>query len=177
MIKPKLFILAGISYSGKSTLSKHLINHYSAETVSYDEVYPSVEATLPAGTGKTEEWKEVQRVTRSRVRDLLLSGFNVIYDDLSIEDIDRKQLLSLAAECGAVGIILYMDTPIEIIRERQRANDITKGRAEMDEENLQFTLSKLEKPSPEESIWVSPDENPQNIFNRIDSSSKSDVLT
>ena len=64
--------------------------------------------------------RAIQALARGAVRDALESGKNVIFDDLLVKPDVREALQLLAQESGARVMVIFLDTPVEVVRERQR---------------------------------------------------------
>jgi predicted kinase len=123
MNKKILIILCGEAFSGKSTLSKTLTDKYGAKIVGIDEVYFATENILALESTPDEDdaslWKNLWAVVFQGVKNHLLLGNSVIVDDNCFRLSRRDQLRSLAQETNAKSILVYADTPPEVLKERK----------------------------------------------------------
>src|SRR5689334_894608 len=128
-MKPVLYIMSGLSFSGKTTLAKQLIKPLHAELLSYDfDIWSVYKTTLPPDISKTDEWVTLETTARERIAALLEAGKNIIFDDLNVEKRDRDALRETAYASNAHSLVIYMDVPAEVAIERQKTNDVTRGR-------------------------------------------------
>ena len=140
--------MCGLSFSGKTTLARRISEATRSTVVSYDELYEHAPRD-PAITG-VEEWRLVTRLVHEQTRARLAAGESVIVDNLNEDMIDRDQLRAIASEQGVEAIVVYVDTPLEVISQRRRRNDLHRERGFTSDEQFEFVSSKFEPPSPNE---------------------------
>lgn len=151
-MKPKLIVLSGLPFSGKSTLAKELSEALYIKILSYDhDVYAKHKDRVPSGTSPAKEYEIIQGIARDHLRSLLTKGESIIYDDLNLEKSDRQPLLELARQCNAKPYIIFVDTPLSVIEERRKANLQKPSRGHISEEKMQLNISLLQRPSPDEN--------------------------
>lgn len=154
---PILYMLTGLPFSGKSTLAKQLAEALQLKVLSYDhDIYEHYKDTVPAGTSKAEEFDRVQAIAHEHLRALLERGESVIYDDLNLEESDRQKVQEVVHACHARSVIIYANTPLDVIQKRREANNTTHGRGPISESTMQLDISLFQPPRPEESVWVEP---------------------
>ena len=152
---PTLYIMSGLSFSGKTTLAKQLVDPLDAQLLSYDiDIWSKYKPTLPEGISKAEEWNVVEAKAREHIAELLKTGNNVIFDDLSVEKRDRDLLRQTAEECGANALVIYMDIPTEVVIQRQKQNETTHRRGLTSDDNMQLVISQLHKPESDEMAVI-----------------------
>ena len=158
-MKPTLYIMCGLSFSGKTSLAKQLAGFLEATVLSYDhDIWTVFKPTLPKDITKTDEWVFIETKAREHIAKLLQAGKNVIFDDLSVEVRDRDALRKTASENGANSIVVYMDTPIEEVIRRQKTNSITQERDVTSDENMRLVISQLQPPTTDEvAVTIRPD--------------------
>lgn len=158
-MKPKLFALSGLPFSGKSTLAKKLSEALSVKILSYDhDIYAHHKNEVPSGTSPAKEYELVQAIAHKKLRSMLKSGESVIYDDLNLERTDREILISIAHDCNAQYYLIFVDTPLDIIEQRRKTNMQLPNRDHIDEAKMQLDISLLQRPRPNDgAIYVRPD--------------------
>lgn len=157
--------MSGLSFSGKSRLAEWIAPKLEAEIVSYDVIYTELKPTFPSEISKVDEWEKIEKEARRRIARILQGGRSVIYDDLSVERVDRDRLRQLAEENDAAFKVVFLDTPLELIRARQRENEKTRERGTTSESNMQLVISQLSPPgSDEAAVVVTPDTEPQRVL-------------
>lgn len=138
-----LYIMCGLAFSGKSTLSKKIALEKGFKCVAFDEMWQKVDK---------KSWKLVRKACLSEVSELLKSGLSVIYDDNNPRFEHREEFRKVAQKLRAKVTVIYLNTPIEIIREREIKNRITKDRHEVDPINFNKVASDLEIPNQNEKF-------------------------
>ncbi len=158
MDKQFLIILCGEAFSGKSTLAKQLAEKYKAKMVSIDQVYFATESILALENTPDEDdgllWKNLWTVVFQGVKNHLLLGNSVIVDDNCFRLARRDQLRSLSNEMGVKTILIYVDTPAEVLKERKERNKISKERHDVPSAWMEADAIKFERPTESESHIV-----------------------
>jgi predicted kinase len=120
----RMWILCGLSFSGKSTLARRLATEHGAEVVSLDAINEE-RGVGHGGDGlPVSVWGETLDLALKRVDDLLASGRDVVMDDTACYRWMRDRFREVAARRGAEVKLLFLDTPLaEIARRRAAATD------------------------------------------------------
>ncbi|MFI5733646.1 AAA family ATPase [Kribbella sp. NPDC051587] len=147
---PKLVLLCGTSFSGKSTVARTLAPRLGATVVSLDEI--NARRGLWGGDGiPVEEWIRTHGEATAETRELLSTGTSVIVDDTSSPRFLRDAWRSLATEVEAEFTLLYVDIDHAVIHERRKANHATRQRQDVSDEVLAQHLADFDPPHPDES--------------------------
>ena len=159
MKTPVLYLMCGLSFSGKTTLAKQIAERTGAAYVAYDHLWgaaiPPLEPPLPGW----DDWLLVRKLARTCVAELLRAGRSVVYDDLNLEREDRADFRRVARAGGAECVVVYLETPIEVVLERRALNDRERARGETTLEKLRFDAAKLEPPGARErTVVVRPED-------------------
>ena len=150
-MRPVLIAMCGLPFSGKSVLARSLGHALGIRVLSYDfEVYQAFRHLVPAGSSVTAEYGFVQGVARRRIGEHLVAGGRLIYDDLLLERDDRRKLAEVTAACRAELILVYLDTPAEVIAERRARNSRARTRASVPDAKLALDSSLLQPPGDDE---------------------------
>jgi predicted kinase len=150
----KLYIMCGVAFSGKSTLAKKVAEYKRAVLVSQDQIWFQKKKELHLDIDKDEDWDMVQQLSKEEVRQTLLNGHSVVYDDISLKYDNRESLREIAQECGAETVLIYLDTPRSVQQERQTKNAETKERHDVPEHIINWGLEELEIPQENEKAFV-----------------------
>jgi len=120
-----LFIMVGISGSGKSTYAKAIelqLKQKGSEVgiVSTDEIRGEI-----CGGNQSDQSKnsEVFKIAHSRIEEILSLGVNVIFDATNLARDDRKIPIKIARENGAKVVAIVLNTPLTVSIERNRTRE------------------------------------------------------
>ena len=151
--RPTIYLMCGLAFSGKSTLAARVAERIDACVVSLDQINAS--RGLHGGLGiPTEEWARSHRQALEQTEHLLHAGRSVIVDDTNCYRWMREDYRQVAARCGGVSAIIYMDVPVELAMERTRTNQRTRERHPVKVEILADLADHFEKPGADENVLV-----------------------
>lgn len=140
--------MCGVGFSGKSTLSKKIAEHLGATLISWDAIYFEMKDKLSADNASNE----LAKLSMERISDALRNGKSVVFDFTSLKRAHREKLRNLAKEFNADSKIIFLDTPIEVQKERQELNKVTKERHDVKQEYLDYAIAELEVPAEDENV-------------------------
>jgi len=167
-MKPTLYIMCGLGFSGKSTLAKAIATHTGATLVSQDAIwFEKLEEAKTAGQKPT--YLSVLEISKAKIREALQSGKSAIFDNTNAGFNHREEFRQIANECGATAVVVYLNVSNEELLRRQEANRVTKDRHDVQEKDLQKVRDHFEAPTAEENfIQFLPNENVTDwLTNRI----------
>lgn len=148
--------MCGVGFSGKSTLAKKIAEHTGAVLISQDAMY--FEKELNLNLDNDDQWRMLLDMCKERILENLKNGKSVVFDSVNTRFEHREELRQLAKSAGAGTKVVFLDTPIDIQRERQEKNRETKARPDVKQEYLDQAINELEVPTSEENVLVfSPD--------------------
>jgi len=153
-MKQILYIMCGVGFSGKSTLAKRIAEHTGAILVSQDTLFFEKEKELNLDQDSDEQWRMLLDMCLERIRENLSAGKSVVFDNTNTKFEHRDELRKLAKSVGAETKVIFLDTPIEIQKERQMKNLKTRDRHDVKQKYLDQAVSELEVPSEEENTVV-----------------------
>lgn len=145
----KLYIMCGLAFSGKSTLARKIAEHTRSRLIAFDKLWVKKEKEQSISKGD-EGWRFIRKVAQDEIKKTLNEGVSVIYDDNNVRFEHREEVRRIAEELGANAIVIYLNTPIELIRKRELTNKTTGERHEVEPENFQTVVEQLEVPTPNE---------------------------
>lgn len=105
MNKPKLYIMVGISSSGKSTIAKQIAEKENCVIVSSDAIRTEI---CPGGVADQSKNEEVFQIFHRRIKENLLKGNNVITDATNITIKSRRAIFNLVKDidCEKIGYLV-----------------------------------------------------------------------
>ena len=149
-----LFILCGEAFSGKSTLAKQLVDHYGSKIVGRDAIYFATEEILALENTpeKADEnlWNNLWPLVIQGVKNQLLDGHSVVVDDNCLFLRQRDELRSAAKEVGAESMLIYLDMPAALLKERKARNKLTQTRHDVPSAWLTEDSQIFERPGQNE---------------------------
>ena len=105
MNKPKLYILIGISASGKSTIAKQIAEKENCVIISSDSIRGEI---CEGGVLDQSKNEEVFQIFHRRIKEFLLNGNNVIADATNITIKSRRAIFDAVKniDCEKIGYIV-----------------------------------------------------------------------
>ncbi len=149
-----LWILCGLPYSGKTYLSKIIIEDTKIAYISIDHILEELgfdwdTGRLPNKAG----WKKVFDLSYERTKDALKNNLNVLYDSTNHTKASRDVLRKVAQEAEAETTVIFVDVPTEIIWKRWEENALKKHRSVVAKELVEQTVQSFEKPADGEKVY------------------------
>lgn len=152
MSKATLYILTGLPYSGKTTLTNELVKRFGFRTASVDDVMD--ERGLDSDTMTQEDWNTVYSEAYERLKTNLKNGNSVVFDmghlKFSERELSRQMAESLDVNCK----LIYINTSLEEIRKRWIQNELTKERGQLSDRGMKIALSQFQEPTADENPIV-----------------------
>ena len=151
----KLYILCGYPFAGKSTIAKALINKYGFVRVAIDDIkkeqgiVDNVSEEITA-----EELQGVYDIYQDRIVNNLKSGKSVITDTVAHTRESRDGLRKIAKENNAETVILYVNTPLDIVKERWMKNRNTQERNDVLDKDFNSVVNNFEVPGNDENVKI-----------------------
>ncbi len=143
-----IVLLCGRAFSGKSTLAAALAGALPAKIISFDAI--NAERGLYGGQGiPISEWGRTRDIAHDRVRDAIRRISSVVIDDSSPRFL-RDEWRALARSVSAQLVLVFVDTPISEIRERQRANRKAPTRQDVSDPVMAAHLNSFDPPGADE---------------------------
>ena len=157
--KPILFILCGEAFSGKTTLSKEIARRYDAKIIGRDRIYFALEKMLALEETPNDDddklWsKDLWPVATQGIKNHLLLGRSVVVDDVCLRLWQRDELRDLATAADAGSVLIYLDVPGDILKQRKDRNKATKERHDVPSAWLADDAGVFERPTESEHPLV-----------------------
>ncbi|MDP3989154.1 MAG: ATP-binding protein [bacterium] len=147
--KVVLFIICGLPFSGKTYLSTKISESFGIQRISYDDLWKEIHQK----ESRDPNWEEICSIVEARVADELKAGRSVVYDTLNDTVGNREKLKKIAKNNDGEAIVIYADTPLDVIHSRRKENVESGDRHEVSEKNFQGALDRFEVPRPPEVVF------------------------
>lgn len=121
--KPVVYVICGFIGAGKTTFAKKLEEKTGAVRITKDEWLIRLIGNDPAIDGFEEYDSRISELSRDVAFQLVEKGIDVIIDEGFWEKELRVELRERIEAIGAKEVLYYLDTPIEMIRERVAARN------------------------------------------------------
>jgi predicted kinase len=146
--------MCGLAFSGKTTLAYEISRFAGATYIGLDDI--NRERGLPhGGEGlPVEEWERTHRLAVQRVERLMREGAPIIVDDTSNHRFLRERFRGLAEANGYPLVLVFVDTPLGVIRRRMDANAACQQRAAIRDHVFDEHVRTFELPGPDENAVV-----------------------
>ncbi len=153
--KPTLFLMLGYPGAGKTTVAKIVCDITGAE-----HLWADFERKLLFGepSYSQEENDTIYDSLNERAKSLLGSGRSVMYDTAFNHYGDRKKLEEIATASGADTILLWVQAPKEVAKERaverrdHQPTRVLNDSTPMHVDHFEYLSDKLEEPMPNEKF-------------------------
>jgi predicted kinase len=145
---PKLFIMCGLPFSGKSFAGREIAKLVNGVFISYDQLW----VELDTNGEKNPSWERLSELAYKKIRGSLENSISIVYDTLNDVVSQRGKLRKIAKAVGCEAITLYMNTPVEVINQRRLQNESTKERHPVTDETLKEYIGRFESPIGEQNV-------------------------
>ena len=112
---PALIVVSGLPGSGKSHFSRRLAERLPLPIVESDAMRQKLSARPDYSQGESER---LFRACHALMDGLLRKGISVIFDATNLIESHREQLYRIADRAGAKLIMVRVEAPPEVIRQR-----------------------------------------------------------
>ena len=130
LMKPQatVYILCGFMGAGKTTFAKKLEERTGAVRITKDEWLIRMVGNDPSIDGYEDYNRRMWELSRDVAFQLAAKGIDVIIDEGFWAKEHRDLMRRRAADVGAQPVVVYLDTPIETIRERVARRTLVPGK-------------------------------------------------
>lgn len=146
-----LYIMCGLVFSGKSTLARKIAEYTGAKIMAFDKLWVEKDKVQPIPES-AEGWRLIRKAGQEEVAKALQEGQDVVYDDNNVGFEHREELREVTREFGAKAVVVYLNTPMELIKEREAKNRDTGERHEVGPENFKKVVEQLQVPTTQENV-------------------------
>ncbi|CAH7428150.1 putative HD_domain domain-containing protein [Vibrio chagasii] len=142
----EVYIMCGLSGSGKSEKAAVIASERNAEIISLDEI----RGELSGNTASQSVNTAVRREAEQRLRQALRDKRNVVWDATSLRVDFRTKVSGLVSQYGGYSELVVVCTPLNVCVARDKARNRQVG-----EFVISSQLSKFQFPSIGEVDWIS----------------------
>ena|SRR5829696_4887951 len=152
---PKLILVCGTSFAGKSTLARRLADRFGYPEVDVDETKAELFGDGVADDALNRaEWERIYHETDQRIRNHLAAGRSVIDASRYFPRSERDAARAICRAHGAGLMTVHVDTPEHIARQRLLANRRSPTRRDVSDEGFAAILAAWEPPTADEHPLV-----------------------
>jgi predicted kinase len=153
----RLILVCGLSFAGKSTLADAMCAEFGWAQVDVDDTKDELHGEGVADADLSpDDWDRIYAETDRRMEEQLSSGRTVVDASRNFRRHERDHARVVAQRAGADVIVVYVDAPVAVVRERWARNVQTRSRRHVTEEGFEDILSAMERPGPDEDPVVFP---------------------
>lgn len=147
---PRLYILCGLPFAGKSTLAQALADREGLTFIAIDAINTERGLGINAAPIAPEQWDGTYAEAYRRLESALAAGQSVIFDAASFTREQRDDLRTIAARHGARARVLWVDVPAATATARWRRNRQTRTRYDVRDEDFAQVVDRFEPPTDDE---------------------------
>ena len=127
--QPKLYMICGISGSGKTFYAKSLERQGVVRLSIDEELWPDFFVLDPLLCAEHKAVLKEQALARikSRAANLIAAGRDVSIDMPFCKRAQRDELRAFAAECGAAPVLVYLKADLPVLKARLAAREGKNG--------------------------------------------------
>lgn len=153
---PTIHIICGFIGAGKPTFARRLEAETGAVRITKDAWLIRLIGHDPAIEGYAELDRRVCALSRELAFDLASKGIDVILDEGFWSRQERADLKQRVRDVGAEPVVYFVDTPIDVIRERvaHRNEHLTEDAFVISSEMLEGYLPFWEPPAADEDCVI-----------------------
>jgi predicted kinase len=150
--EPRLYILCGLPFAGKTTLVKELVKHFGFVHIDIDHINTNFGVGLRGASISPEEWEITYTEAYKQLGDTLDAGQSVLFEGASFTKVLRDQLRAIADERSVFSWVIYVDISESEARQRLHYNRVTQQRYDVRDDNFDLVTTFFEVPTGEELV-------------------------
>lgn len=162
MQKPLLIAFLGFPGSGKTYFARQLAEKLHAVTFNSDALRVSMFGSLEKidqirhHGDRSRLYSDVFGAMDYAARQVLLAGHSVVYDAQQTKRRDRRGIEKIAAETGAVPVLVWMKTSREVALRRGQEREARDDSHQYDAEKMAYLIDRFDSitdlPGPDENV-------------------------
>jgi len=148
--EPRLYILCGLPFSGKTTLAKQLVETLRIPGIDLDVINSAKGIGREGQPISADEWDDTYTRSYQQLAAYLRQGISVVYDATNFLRTQRDRLRAIADDCGVPATVIFVDVPLEVATARWQLNRISKQRYDVRDEDFAQVIEQFEPPMDDE---------------------------
>ena len=155
MKKPIQYLLVGFPYAGKSTLANELKNQLGFAVINIDRM-KFEKGYREVGDDEVPDkvWDQIFKEADELIVKYLKEGKNLANEYAWITKDWRDRARKVARDAGFETKIIYVNTPLEVVKARWRKNQKTKHRFDWPENEFRNYINDFEKLTEDEEFII-----------------------
>lgn len=150
-----LYVLCGLPFSGKTTFAKELCRIKGWMRVDLDDIkFDLFGDQVKDNDLVQKDWDLVYQRMYKEILDLLSSGVTVVHDTGNFTKHERSLVINIAKRLGLRSMVIWVNTPESVARERLLANRVSGVRFDVSDDDFNSTVNELVPPDNSEDHLV-----------------------
>ena len=148
---PLLVVVCGLSFAGKTTLGTALARRFNYQQVDVDQTKVRLYGVrFEENSLERDAWNRIYDETDSEIAHYLQSGTSVVDASRNFRIQERARAERIAAANAADFLLIYVDTPERVARERLLANRQCPNRVDWGDASFDDIVNAMEPPGEDE---------------------------
>ena len=152
MKKPCLYIMYGLPFAGKTTLSKEMVKYLGIKRVSIDEINGERGIWNDESGMLSEEWTRTYEIAYQRIATFLGQGESVVDESANFIKEQRDRLRAIAEKYNAQAYVIFVDVSLAEVQRRWQANRQTMVRNDVRDDDFAHVVKYFEPPTENENV-------------------------
>lgn len=149
-MSPRMYLLTGISFSGKSTLAQVIAKAQNLPIVDPNSIAHERKIGLNGEVIADAEWVLIHKEAERRAARILFRGSSLVYDTTAFTRHQRQELWRLAVQYNAEPILIFVFIDREEAWQRWDKNNQTRERFAVHENDFNMVADNFEPPGSDE---------------------------
>ena len=147
--------MVGYPFSGKTVLAQELAKRLGYTRLSIDEVkFDFGFKDISDDDVPDDAWGKIFKELDRRIVANLKSGRTILNEYAWLTKSWRDRARNLATDLGIETKVIFVDTPVEVVRERWLQNKLTNERFDITESVFDEAIKDFEKPEHDENVII-----------------------
>jgi predicted kinase len=151
---PRLFILCGLPFSGKSTLARAMAERLGVVHIELDSVHGERGLDLNGEPPTREDWIEAYRRSFRKLDNVLADGHSAVFDATSYRRVHRQRLARIAGKYEISTSLIFLDVNEAEAKRRRDENRTSNDRPTVDDDGFALVSGEMQLPSDDENALI-----------------------
>ena len=154
-VPPGLIIVCGLSFAGKSTLADAICAEFGYVQVDVDQTKLELHGPgIDDEDLSPDEWRRIYTETDNKIAIHLRNGDSVVDGSRNFRQQERKHARAIADRAGAATVLVFVDAPEALVRQRWLRNRDKRTRRDISDTGFERIISAMEPPTADETPLV-----------------------